>query len=444
MTAPEFLSQTIGLRETLAALAMTAWLGLCWACLPARGKTAHNIISPCTDWLILHASQSGSARRIAGQLEACLSNQNVRVSLIALNELHPVSLSDYTQVLLVVSTYGDGEPPDNGAAFWRKARQLKPDLHGVNYALLALGDRQYEQFCAFGRQLTQWLAASGARSLLSRQEVNQLDSEALGQWQQQLSLVTGHWIHLQDDFRRWRLLQRQWLNPDSSGAPAWLIRFQPLDGQPAWRAGDLVQLRVGTVLRSYSIANLLEDGVLELIVRQVTRPDGALGHGSGWLCCHAQPGSEVQMQVLANPSFHLSDSPRPCILVGAGTGLAGLRGLLREHLQQSSHPAWLIFGERCPQHDRWLDDELATLVKAGRLMLDRCFSRPPEQGEYVQQRLTARAEQLRRWVGEGASVHVCGSRAGMGAAVHRTLQTLLTAGQWQDLQQHGRYRRDLY
>lgn len=445
MTVLASLGQIVGPQEIGAVVALIIWLGVCWYYLAPRRPASSGENAAVVDWLIIHASQSGNARRIAEQLADSLAGEDGNVALMALNDLSPERMKLYSRALLVISTYGEGEPPDNGAAFWRKARSLQSDLRNLNYALLALGDSQYAGYCAFGRQLAQWLSAAGAQPILPLQEVDKLSPPTLLGWQQQLSHVTGQRIILSDDFRRWTLLQRQLLNPDSPGAPAWLLRLQPLDRMPVWQAGDLAQVRIGNVLRSYSIASLPEDGVLELIVRQVTHADGQLGQGSGWLCCHARPGDEVDVQLLPNPRFHLPDCPAPLILIGAGTGLAGLRGLLRQQQHRDGlHATWLIFGERCQQHDRWLMDELEPLEAAGQLCLDRCFSRHPEQPEYLQHRLHARAEQLRQWVDKGARIHVCGSLEGMGEAVHHALQTLLTSEQWQSLQQHNRYRRDLY
>lgn len=434
----------IGSRETGAALALVAWLLLCWMCLARRSAAGAETYAGDVDWLIVYASQSGNAQRIAEQLAACLRNTDRRVALMSLNQLEPARLSQYSRALLVISTYGDGEAPDNGAAFWRKTCHSQPDLRTLNYALLALGDSRYSGFCAFAHQLSRWLIGAGAQPMLPLQEVDQLSAPALCAWQHQLSRVTEERIVLQADYRRWTLLDRQLLNPHSPGAPAWLVRLQPASALPVWQAGDLAQLRIDGQLRIYSIASLPEDGVLELIVRQVVHADGSLGRGSGWLCCQAQAGAEVEVQLLPNSRFHLPASSAPLILIGAGTGLAGLLGVLRQRQCQGQQSNWLIFGERCAEADRWLAEELEAMESNGFLSLDRCFSRHPEHREYVQHRMQSRAGRLRQWVDRGAFIHVCGSLDGMGTAIHLALQSLLTPQQWQQLQQQDRYRRDLY
>src|SRR5690606_33429193 len=74
--------------------------------------------------------------------------------------------------------------------------------------------------------------------------------------------------------------------------------------------------------REYSIASLPGDGTLQLLVRQMQRPDGTPGIGSGWLCLHAAPGDGVGLRIRANPNFHPPADDRPMLLVGNGTGIA--------------------------------------------------------------------------------------------------------------------------
>src|SRR5690606_38610085 len=150
--------------------------------------------------------------------------------------------------------------------------------------------------------------------------------------------------------------------------------------------------------RTYASARRPEDGVLELIVRQVVSAQGVNGQGSGWLCCHAELGVTVDIRLQSNPTFHLPERDGPGIFIGAGTGLAGLRGLLRQRQYQGHTDNWLIFGERSMQYDLWLSDELDTWTAQGTLLLDRCFSRAEDRSEYVQHRLAAKADQLRQWV----------------------------------------------
>lgn len=433
-------------RELWAVLAVLSWLSLCGVCL-LSGRRRPASLNPAADWLVTYASQSGAAQGMAQQQADALIKAGYQVSLAALNQLQPEQLSRHGRTIVIASSWGDGEPPDNAAAFWHQARQQQPDLQHMSYALLALGDSQYAAFCGFARQLDGWLQSCGARAMLPRIEVDQLDPAPLQRWHTQLAELTG--VDVATDLGQlptdqWQLVSRHHLNPGSPGAPAWLIRLRPCGAMPHWQAGDLARVRIGKRVRSYSLASLPEDGVLELLVRQVTRADGSAGIGSGWLCNQSSPGDRVQLQLQSNPQFHLPEGPHPVILIGAGTGLAGLRSLLKQRQRQGLTDNWLIFGERCERHDRWLAEELDSWADNGSLLLDRCFSRQHPTGEYVQQRLAGKADQLRKWVDQGASIHVCGSLSSLGQSIQQALEELLSAQQWQSLQQHDRYRRDLY
>jgi sulfite reductase (NADPH) flavoprotein alpha-component len=76
--------------------------------------------------------------------------------------------------------------------------------------------------------------------------------------------------------------------------------------------------------------------------------------------------------------------------------------------------------------------------------LDLAFSRDPVQPAYVQQRLVERGHDIRDWVAQGAAIYVCGSLAGMAAAVDETLREVLGGDVLLSLQRSGRYRRDVY
>lgn len=81
--------------------------------------------------------------------------------------------------------------------------------------------------------------------------------------------------------------------------------------------------------REYSIASAADDGVVELVVRLVHDTSGRAGLGSGWLTLHAPIGASIVARVHRNPGFHRRGDA-PMVLVGNGTGIAGLRSLLRE------------------------------------------------------------------------------------------------------------------
>jgi sulfite reductase (NADPH) flavoprotein alpha-component len=458
-------------------------------------------------WLIGFASQSGYAEQLAWQTAGQLQSAGLPVRVQRLADMTEQDLNQSRNALFVVSTFGDGEAPDSARGFERKLLGRPLSLENLNYAVLALGDRQYQHFCGFAQRLHGWLAERGGNTLFAPVEVDSGDSTALQHWQQQLGDLTGStpaaaWKA--PDYQNWTLTQREWLNRGSVGSKVFLLGLTSAP-ESSWKAGDLVEVMprnarlaveqllaglgiapdtpvnvdglsetlgqallgrqlpanrshlvglhaqalidalVPLSMREYSIASTPEDGVLQLIVRQELHPDGSLGLGSGWLTEHAAVGDSISLRVRRNSSFHLPDAAVPMILIGNGTGLAGLRSLLKARIAQGEQRNWLLFGERNLAHDFHCADELQAWLASGDLArLDLAFSRDQAGKIYVQDRLREAADELHRWLADGALIYICGSLEGMAAGVDGTLNALLGEKAVEALIEQGRYRRDVY
>lgn len=167
--------------------------------------------------------------------------------------------------------------------------------------------------------------------------------------------------------------------------------------------------------------------------------------GSGWLTEHASLGGEVSVRIRENRGFHPPDDERPLILIGNGTGLAGLRAHIKARAAAGWHRNWLLFGERTASCDFFHRDEIDAWRQSGVLSrVDVAFSRDQAESLYVQHRLRSAAAELRDWVAEGASIYVCGSLQGMASGVAAALQDVLGAEALEQLAEDGRYRRDVY
>src|SRR5690606_32285072 len=131
-------------------------------------------------------------------------------------------------------TTGEGDAPDHALKFLRGPMANAPDLSHLRVAVLALGDRSYAHYCAFGRQLDRWLQANQATALWPRIDMNNADSNALQQWHDAIATETGH--SAEDtpvvplpSSTPWRLQQRTLLNPHSQGGPVHHLQLVPAD-----------------------------------------------------------------------------------------------------------------------------------------------------------------------------------------------------------------------
>lgn len=457
---------------------------------------------------VLYASQTGFALRLAELSADSLRTAGAAPALSALDALVPDALAACETALFIVSTTGEGDPPDNALAFAADVMSTTRDLAHLRYAVLALGDRRYVRYCAFGHAIDDWLRRCGARPLFDVVEVDNGDGGALRRWQHEIAQIAGDAsaaIEAADwaapDYEAWTLVSRRELNPGSLGAPAYDIRLRAQGAMPRWTAGDLVEigpehdavavaawmrahgiedralddasgretlstrlarsrwpdLREGDDIaalaarleplphREYSIASIPEDGDLRLLVRLARRADGEHGLGSGWLCLHAPLAATIRLRVRNNPGFHPVPDDAPLILIGNGTGIAGLRAHLAHRAQARGARAWLLFGERLRAHDLHYADELDAWLRDGVLARsDFAFSRDPQRPRYVQDALREAADTLRTWIDAGAHLRVCGSAAGMATGVDDALRDILGNPIVDALRRDGRYRRDVY
>ncbi len=459
--------------------------------------------------LVAYATQTGFAEDLAWRTARSLQAAHVPVKVAPLAQLDAAALAHAPRALFIVSTTGEGDMPDGAAGFVRRVMPKPVTLSGLHYGVLALGDRSYTSYCAFGHALDGWLRGQGAVPLFDLVEVDDGDEGALLHWQSNLRMVGGgtevpDWAP--PSYGCWRLAERRLLNAGSPGGPAFHLAFEPVENMPTWQAGDIVEIgprndpaeverlldrlsmdgeaevaghgeswrallarsvlphdeaaiatfaalsgeeRVPSLRalphREYSVASLPEDGRLELLVREMRHANGRLGLGSGWLTNHVPAGGAVAMRVRENRSFHAPEDDRPMILIGNGTGLAGLRAHIKARAAAGRTRNWLVFGERTQAHDYFHRAEIESWHASGALeRLDLAFSRDQTRRVYVQDKLRAAAGELRAWVEEGAAIYVCGSLEGMAPGVAAALTEALGAEMLERLADEGRYRRDVY
>lgn len=213
--------------------------------------------------------------------------------------------------------------------------------------------------------------------------------------------------------------------------------------------------------RLYSIASSLKatPGEVHLTIAPVCYSlwgHRRLGVATGQLCERTLLGAKLQVYVQVNAHFRLPKPGVPIIMIGAGTGVAPYRAFLQEMAAQgSTSRAWLFFGERNQATDFLYRDEFTEYLGSGVLTrLDTAFSRDSISKFYVQHRLIERADELCRWIEDGAHIYVCGDAVNMAPDVHRALLTVIETGMGASgqaaeaylatLQGNGRYQRDVY
>ena len=455
--------------------------------------------------LIAFASQSGSAFSIAKRFHGLLPNA---FDLRCLSTLTPQCLNHYKNVLVIASTYGDGEPPEKAQRFVSKLHQIESFNTPIAFSVLALGDKTYQHFCAFGHNLAALFNEKGGTALTEVVEVDKMDVNAINSWWQSIARVfdlqTSNEVGFKNEYQQLivdsnlcenaqqqhRLAHRIVLKGSQLTYQAGdllevvprlnqqkcisIINRHGLDphqlvqhngvkrplidalcesdwlGETAVNAQQLVNKLKPLTPRVYSIASAAntstnaENTNVEIFVRRHVSADGSPGLASNYLCDLSRDDT-VTTQIRTHANFHLPTADLPLILIGAGTGIAPLISHLKTRHQSGSQAAhWLFFGEQYSQHDYYFKNDINLLHNKGTLSRITTHWSRQEPG-YLPSKLESEQAELKRWMlNLNAVIYLCGNKQGFGESVVAQLQSIFGEHNYREWLNQNRIRIDLY
>lgn len=525
---------------------------------------------------ILYGSQTGNAEYLAHQIHEEAEGAGNTASVVSLEDWLHSGEPHLSRLLLVTATHDNGHMPDNAQEFWDWLGTLEPGaLDGLPYAVLAIGDSMYDDFCKAGHDFDQRLAELGAERLVDSIDCD-VDFEFSAQrWATsavEALLAASPWtplgeampaskaatedapvhaarctarvvasrllsaegsakqvMHYELEFDDGSFdylpgdslaifptnpdaLIDEWIAAFGTAAPEVreMLRDRELrlphpglilalgnlrpDSAPiraalelvttdrerldAWLWGrdvldvladlDCLDLPVERIIRElrpiqrrdYSIASspAADSPRVHITVSQVSYEHGGRHHrgtATAFLSDVARRGDAFDVQRLPAREFHLPPDDVPVIMIGPGVGVAPFRAFMRHRdAVGATGGNWLFFGDQHRAFDWLYELEMTDLRTRGVLdRIDLAFSRDQAEKHYVQDEMRRRAEELRKWLDDGAYVFVCGDKARMAPDVDRALAEILggASGASGDgpaalasLRSSGRYVKDVY
>jgi len=400
--------------------------------------------------VILVGSEGGSTWGFAATLARALRDAGQAVHVGPMSAFDPARCPRADRFLILAATYGEGDAPASARGFLDRLARMAST---APLAVLGFGDRSFPAYCAFAAEVDAAARAMGWTTLLPMDTVDRQSPQDFARWGRALGQANGLTLDLDHQPARpeaqgLTLISRRDYG-EAVQAPTAILRFA-LPKATLWarltgrgfarfQAGDLLGIlpEGSTVPRFYSLASGSRDGFVEIVVKK--HPGGLC---SGQLLA-LEPGDAVQAFLRRNPGFHAGRGRAPLILIGAGTGIGPLAGIIRANARH--RPVHLFFGMRHPDSDFLYGDDLTAWQAEGRLtQLSTAVSRGARP-HYVQDALRAEAAQVAEAIRQGAKVMVCGGRD-MGRGVGRALEDILAPMGLTPamLKAGGRYVEDVY
>ncbi|MEC1876365.1 MULTISPECIES: assimilatory sulfite reductase (NADPH) flavoprotein subunit [Bacillus] len=174
-------SQKIWLSGYLSAQSVSAQEA---AGAPAAAVSAEAVAPAVSkEVTVLYGSQTGNAQGLAENAGKQLEQSGFQVTVSSMSDFKPNQLKKVNNLLIVVSTHGEGEPPDNALSFHEFLHGRRaPKLEDLRFSVLALGDSSYEFFCQTGKEFDQRLEELGGKRISPRVDCDLDYDEPAAEW----------------------------------------------------------------------------------------------------------------------------------------------------------------------------------------------------------------------------------------------------------------------
>ncbi|GAB4297818.1 MAG: PepSY domain-containing protein [Roseovarius sp.] len=417
-----------------------------------RPRIRNNQPAGRAETIILVGSEGGSTWGFAATLHAALSAAGQSVHVGPMSAFAPERYRAARRIILLAATWGNGDAPASARGFLERLAAAEA-LPEVPLAVLGFGDRSFPAWCAFARAVADRAQERGWAELVPFDTVDRQSPQDFARWGRALGAALGIALELAHrpvlpKTATLTLIARRDYGAEVQ-APTAILRFAlprptlwqrlTATGFARFAAGDLIGIvpQGSPVPRFYSLASGRRDGFVEIVVRR--HPGGLC---SGQLTALA-PGDRVRAFLRPNPGFHPGRGREPLILIGAGSGIGPLAGMIRANARRRA--IHLYFGLRHRDSDFLYGEELHAWQQQGRLTRLVSATSRGARPHYVQDALRAEAVELARLIGAGARVMVCGGREMAAGVADALAEILAPAGLTPAiLKAEGRYVEDVY
>lgn len=140
---------------------------------------------------VVYGTESGNSEALADRTVKTAKKKGIKASMLNLADLNPADLAKHDNLAVIISTWGDGEPPEAAEGFFEAFTKEELDLKGKRFTVCALGDTSYEKFCEMGKIFDERLEKFGAERITAREDCDVDFDDSYAAWADRLFAELG-------------------------------------------------------------------------------------------------------------------------------------------------------------------------------------------------------------------------------------------------------------
>lgn len=360
-----------------------------------------------SEYIILVGSENGNTYDYAERFFTALIGAGKKAYITELNYFQDFPAAKH--LIVLTSTYGDGEAPTNARKFLEIFSHFPP-TSPIHYSVVGFGSLEYPDYCAFAIEVDRVFQLSPHYTQdLPLFKINDGSYTAFEKWAAKWSDKREINLELQAPKEKkkklkhfpFEVVERTEMNADYT----FLLRLRPKK-KSKFSSGDLISILPpdSDIPRQYSIAKVGDEILLSIKKHKY-------GKASNYLYS-LQNGAMLSAALEINPHFHFPKKSQSAIFIANGTGIAPFLGMIDENEDSKLKVLWgMRTLKSSALYDCAVDTKQCYLLAQGKknLTINRCYSREPFENRYVQDLVKEQAEAIVENFENNGTCMICGS-----------------------------------
>ncbi|WP_298492880.1 PepSY domain-containing protein [uncultured Algibacter sp.] len=372
-----------------------------------RSKTKNKFKANQSNFIILVGSENGSTKKLGKILQKSLLKAGKKVFIDDLNNY--TNYSNIEQLIIITSTYGDGEPPSNANLFLNKLKQTEISKPFTCH-VIGLGSYSYPQFCEFAKKTHSQIISkdkihvpSKNPELIHNQNYDQFRNWTL-KWATSLNLnlnIPTKLVSKKQKETVFKVIDKQ--NVIDMYGETFKLTLKAKK-QKAIIPGDLLGVTPSneTTERLYSVGKNSNGDILLCVKKH--------SHGvcSNYLN-HLNPNQELKVTIKKNKAFYLPKKSKQVVLIANGTGIAPFLGMIHQKTKASLILYW---GTRTKASEKLFKPQILEAIQKKPLQqYNIALSKEETPYKYVQDLIKRDNKNIAKILASGGTIMICGSIA---------------------------------